>query len=232
MQLSQKVFYFRRLRYSFGCLPCCEYSTLCGLGASRRTGSLHLAAMLFRPPLWSSGRSSRPQIQRSRIRFLALPHSLRSNWSEIGPTEPCDGNWGATWMKKQQLRSRKPRLKSVRTRSADHATSIYPQKLLRTSPTSGGCSVDIVCLRAKCHWVLFETFLLVRLEVQRPERERIKMLIADWIVTYYRERNSVQFAYQLLIRTKNVADSLGLYINGGELLLLLCSRDEVSIDGC
>jgi hypothetical protein len=49
------------------------------------------------PPLWSSGQSSRLQIQRSRIRFPALPDFLRSSGSGTGSTQPREYNWGATW---------------------------------------------------------------------------------------------------------------------------------------
>jgi hypothetical protein len=38
-----------------------------------------------RLPLWSSGQSSCLQIQRSRVRFLALPDFLRSSGSGTGP---------------------------------------------------------------------------------------------------------------------------------------------------
>jgi hypothetical protein len=36
------------------------------------------------PPLWSSGQSSRLQIQRSRVRFPALPEFLSSSGSGTG----------------------------------------------------------------------------------------------------------------------------------------------------
>jgi hypothetical protein len=52
------------------------------------------------PPLWSSGQSSRLQIQRSRVGFPALPDFLRSSGSGTGFTQPREDNWGATWMKK------------------------------------------------------------------------------------------------------------------------------------
>jgi hypothetical protein len=52
------------------------------------------------PPLWSSGQSFWLRIQRSRIRFPALPHFLRSRGSGAGFTQPREDNWGATWMKK------------------------------------------------------------------------------------------------------------------------------------
>jgi hypothetical protein len=38
-----------------------------------------------RPPLWSSGQSSWLQIQRSRVRFRALPDFLRSTGLQQGP---------------------------------------------------------------------------------------------------------------------------------------------------
>jgi hypothetical protein len=40
-----------------------------------------------RPPLWSSSQSSLLQIQRSRVRFLALPDFLRSSGSGTGSTQ-------------------------------------------------------------------------------------------------------------------------------------------------
>jgi hypothetical protein len=47
---------------------------------------------LLRPPLWSSGQSSWLQIQRSRIRFRALPDFLRSSGSGTGSTQPREYN--------------------------------------------------------------------------------------------------------------------------------------------
>jgi hypothetical protein len=38
---------------------------------------------------------------------------------------------------------------------ADHATPSMRKSLALTSPTSGGCSVGIVCLRTKGHEVFF-----------------------------------------------------------------------------
>jgi hypothetical protein len=38
--------------------------------------------------LWCSGLSSWLQIQRSRVRFLALPHFLRNGGSGTGTTQP------------------------------------------------------------------------------------------------------------------------------------------------
>ena len=45
-----------------------------------------------RPPLWSSGQSFWLQIQRSRVRFPALPDFLSSSGSGTGSTQPRDVN--------------------------------------------------------------------------------------------------------------------------------------------
>jgi hypothetical protein len=50
--------------------------------------------------LWSSGQSSWLQIQRSRVRFPALPNFLRCSESGTGSTQPREYNWGAIWMEK------------------------------------------------------------------------------------------------------------------------------------
>jgi hypothetical protein len=54
----------------------------------------------MRPPLWSSGQSSWQQIQRTRVRFPALPEFLRSSGSGTGSTQPREYNWGATGTEK------------------------------------------------------------------------------------------------------------------------------------
>ena len=102
------------------------------------------------PPLWSSGQSFWLQIQRSRVRFPALPDFLSSSGSGTGSTQPREINWGATWIKKVAAPGlEKQRLTAVGTRCADHVTPLYPQKLALTSPTGGGRSVGIVRSRTK-----------------------------------------------------------------------------------
>jgi hypothetical protein len=46
----------------------------------------------LRPPLWSIGQSFWLQIQRSRVRFSALPDFLRSRGPGTGSTQPREDN--------------------------------------------------------------------------------------------------------------------------------------------
>jgi hypothetical protein len=71
--------------------------------------------------LWSSGQISRLQIQRSRVRFPALPDFFTSG-SGTESIQSCQDNCGAI-SRKYRLRSRKPRLTAVGIRCADHVTS-------------------------------------------------------------------------------------------------------------
>ena len=61
--------------------------------------SHRLALHQHRPTLWSSGQSFWLQIQRSRVRFPALPDFLSSSVSGTGSTQPREVNWGTTWIK-------------------------------------------------------------------------------------------------------------------------------------
>ena len=49
-------------------------------------------AICLRSPLWSSGQSFWLQIQRSRVRFPALPDFLSSSGSGTGSTQPREIN--------------------------------------------------------------------------------------------------------------------------------------------
>ena len=48
--------------------------------------------LIYGPPLWSSGQSFWLQIQRSWVRFPALPNFLSSSKSETGSTQPREVN--------------------------------------------------------------------------------------------------------------------------------------------
>ena len=88
------------------------------------------------------------QIQRSRVRFPALPDFLSSSGSGTGSIQPREVSWGAAWIKSSGS-GPENRLTAVGIRCADHVTPLYPQKLALTSPTGGGRSVGIVRSRTK-----------------------------------------------------------------------------------
>jgi hypothetical protein len=105
-----------------------------------------------RPPLWSSGQSSWLQIQRSRVRFPALPDFLRSSKSGTGSTRPCDCNCNCKWgaiSRKWRLRSKKNEINVRGDLLLWPHDTLYRLKLALTSPTNGSHAVDIVRLRAK-----------------------------------------------------------------------------------
>jgi hypothetical protein len=56
------------------------------------TASFYLFIYISGPPPWSSGQSFWLQIQRSRVRFPALPQLLRSMVSGTGSTQPREDN--------------------------------------------------------------------------------------------------------------------------------------------
>jgi hypothetical protein len=107
-------------------------------------------------PLSSSCQSSWLQIQRSRVRFTALPDFLRNSGSRTGSTKPREYNWGAAWKKKVAAPVSKAENTAVGIRYADHVAALYSQKLALTSPTSGGRSICLVLSLTKAtEFVLF-----------------------------------------------------------------------------
>ena len=64
------------------------------LGRPRRRweDNIKMDLQEVRPPLWSSGQSFWLQIQRSRVRFAALPDFLGSSGSGTGSTQPREVN--------------------------------------------------------------------------------------------------------------------------------------------
>ena len=103
---------------------------------------------LFWPPLWSSGQSFWLQIQRSRVRFPALPDFLSSSGSRTGSTQPREVNWGATWIKSS---GSGPENGDYRPWGSVALTTWHPsiRKSWETSPTGGGRSVGIVRSRTR-----------------------------------------------------------------------------------
>ena len=55
-------------------------------------GTFVHVVVVDRPPLWFSGQSFWLQIQRSRVRFPALPDFLSSSGSGTGSTQPREFN--------------------------------------------------------------------------------------------------------------------------------------------
>ena len=60
--------------------------------ALRGNEKIYLSLYLNGPPLWSSGQNFWLQIQRSRVRFPALPDFLSSSGSGTGSTQPREVN--------------------------------------------------------------------------------------------------------------------------------------------
>ena len=82
------------------------------------------------------------QIQRSRVRFPALPDFLSSSGSGTGSTQPRVVNWGASWIKSSGS--------GPKTEINGHGNPLrLPRDTWHTSPTGNGRSVGIVRLRTK-----------------------------------------------------------------------------------
>ena len=63
-----------------------------GADVSKEPARLHLFGRSRLTALWSSGQSFWLQIQRSRVRFPALPDFLSSSGSGTGSTQPREVN--------------------------------------------------------------------------------------------------------------------------------------------
>jgi hypothetical protein len=96
--------------------------------------SIKMISSLCLQPLWSSVRSSWLQIQRSLVRFPALPDFLRNSGSGTGSTQPREGNWRATWMEKLRLGVWKTQFNGRGDPLRWPRDTLYPQKLALTSP--------------------------------------------------------------------------------------------------
>jgi hypothetical protein len=88
-----------------------------------------------RPPLWSSCQSSWLQIQRFRIRFLALRYFLRSSGSGTGTTQPLS-TIEELFGRKSSGFGLENREYGFRDPSRWPRGTLYTQKLTVTSPTS------------------------------------------------------------------------------------------------
>jgi hypothetical protein len=82
---------------------------------------INIVVFWVRPPLWSSDQSFWLQIQRSPVRFPALPDFLRSSGPGAGSTHPLRITEELLQWKYSCSGSRKLRLTAVGIRWADHA---------------------------------------------------------------------------------------------------------------
>jgi hypothetical protein len=101
-----------------------------------------------RPPLWSSDQSFWLQIQRSWVRIPALPDFLRSGRSGTGCTHSV-----STIEELLERKSSGSGLETENTSVGDLSRwprdTLYPQKLVLSSPASGGHSIGTVRSQTK-----------------------------------------------------------------------------------
>jgi hypothetical protein len=135
------------------------------------------ASAEIRPLLWSSGQSSWLQIQRSRVRFPALPEFWEVVGLERGPLSLVSTI--------EELLGRNSSGSGLENREYGRGDSLrwplyalYPQKLALTSPTCGGRTVGIVRLQTKTTEFLY---LLCRVFYTANYAELVKKL-----PTFYR----------------------------------------------
>jgi hypothetical protein len=106
---------------------CCQYAPTCLGNMFMRVNFIehkefYIVEYNIRQPLWSNGQSSWLQIQRSGVPFPALPDFLRSSGSGTGPLSLVSITEELLEPKSSGSGSRKPRLRAVGIRCADHAT--------------------------------------------------------------------------------------------------------------
>jgi hypothetical protein len=94
MRRLQYIFLYYCFSFSLTFMP---FSMLYLGGVLKVRSVFREEVLRGRPPPWSSGQSFWLQIQRSQVRFPALPDFLRSSGSWTGSTQPREDNLGATW---------------------------------------------------------------------------------------------------------------------------------------
>jgi hypothetical protein len=185
-----------------GCDPC-QRNGLLSLGAchcSRRelhTEKADGVAAVFngscpsvRPPLWPSGQSFRLHIQRSQVRFPALPDFMRSvvglkrcPLSLVSTIEELLGrNSSCSGLESREYGRRDP--------SRWPHNICFPKTLALTSLTSGCCSVGIVRSRTKVYCafvILLICFVrdhnadVINLTVMRHLPPSVALTLMSWV---------------------------------------------------
>ena len=82
-----------KVKYVISFCPCSEvWAGVGGIKICKDGLYIGLSRVVDGPPLWSSGQSFWLQIQRSRVRFPALPDFLSGSGSGTGSTQPREVN--------------------------------------------------------------------------------------------------------------------------------------------